>query len=170
MNWILKTLIHQKPLKYKFINTRIFTGPVSRQTKLIISSTWIFITQLYRGAPHPPPPRRHPTTPISFERQILIQQTIYRWKGNFMESMIQFRYWKILWLRDFMSNSREMTPKWLSEKISNLKYEQILYIILKYVIWDSVKINCFAKYLNFAKILAKTDFVKFLKVFIKSAN
>ena len=35
---------------------------------------------------------------------------------------------------------------------------------------DSVNINCFARYLNFVKIRAKTYFAKFLKVFIKSRN
>ena len=32
--------------------------------------------------------------PIIFERQILPQQTIYRWKGNLTVSTIHFKYWK----------------------------------------------------------------------------
>ena len=36
----------------------------------------------------PPPP------PTIFERQILPQQTIYRWKGNLIASRVHFKYWK----------------------------------------------------------------------------
>ena len=65
----------------------------------------------------PPPP------PIIFERQILSQQTIYRWKGNLTASRIHFKYWEnILILRlyeQFSRNDSAMASEWLSEKISN---------------------------------------------------
>ena len=55
------------------------------------------VNGLYRirgggGSGRPPPP----SPPIIFEveRQILPQQTTYRWKGNLTASMIYFRYWK----------------------------------------------------------------------------
>ena len=70
-----------------------------------------------------------------------------------------------------MSNFREITPQRLqngcSKKFQTLKYEHITYHF-KADSGDSVNINCFARYLNFAKIRAKADFAKFLKVFIKS--
>ena len=54
-----------------------------------------------QGAPPPPPP-------IIFEGLDWPQQTIYHWKGNLSETPIRFRYWKIFWFRDFMSNFRKM--------------------------------------------------------------
>ena len=63
-----------------------------------------------------------PPPPIIFERQILPQQTIYRWKGNLTASRIHFKYWEnILILRlyeQFLQNDFAMTPEWLSEKFS----------------------------------------------------
>ena len=49
------------------------------------------------------------------------------------------------------------------------KYEHIIYHF-KARDLEIPFINCFARYLNFAKMQAKTDFAKFLKVFIKSRN
>ena len=76
-----------------------------------------------RGAPPPPPP-------IIFERQILPQQTIYRWKRNLRASRIHFKYWKILRFRDFMSNFREMTQQLLQngcpKNLKLLQYEHII--------------------------------------------
>ena len=51
-----------------------------------------------------------------------------------------------------------------------LKYEHIIYHVKARDLEISFNVNCFAKYLNFAKIQAKSDFAKFLKVFIKSRN
>ena len=60
------------------------------------------ITQFCRtkgcgGAGCPPPP-------IIFERLKLPQQIIYCWKGNLSESPNHFKYRKVFWFRDFMSN------------------------------------------------------------------
>ena len=66
-----------------------------------------------------------------------------------------------------MSNFREMLHIGSRKNFKLLKYEHIKALGLDR---DSVNINCFAKYLNFSEILAKTDFAKFLKVFIKSRN
>ena len=42
-----------------------------------------------------------PPPPIIFERQILPQQTIYRWKGNLTTSRIHFKYWKNILISRF---------------------------------------------------------------------
>ena len=80
-----------------------------------------------------------PQKPIIFERQILPQQTIYRWKGNLMASSIHLKYWgNILISRlyeQFSRNNSEMGPEWLSEKILNFQNMTMLHIILKHVIW-----------------------------------
>ena len=60
------------------------------------------------GAPPPPPP-----PPTLFERQILPQQTIYRWKGNLTASRIHFKYWKNILISRFYEQFREMAPQWL---------------------------------------------------------
>ena len=87
-------------------------------------------TQFYRikgggGSGHPPPP-------IIFERQILPQQTIYRWKGNLIESRIHFKYWNNILIsrfyEQFSRNNTAMAPEWLFEKNSKLlKCEHIIY-------------------------------------------
>ena len=69
-----------------------------------------------------------------------------------------------------MSNFREMVPERLFEKISNFKIMNILYIILKYVVWRSRIYNYFREIFNFRENMSKTDFAEFLKVFIKSRN
>ena len=55
-------------------------------------SEWTLQNKRWRWLGAPPPP----SPPIIFEveRQILPQQTIYRWKENLTASMIYFRYWK----------------------------------------------------------------------------
>ena len=78
-------------------------------------------------APPPPPP-------IIFERQILPQQTIYRWKGNLTVSRIHFKYWKnILILRFYEQFSRNGSAMAVQKNFKLIKYE--IYIILKHVVW-----------------------------------
>ena len=127
------------------------------------------------GAPPPPP--------IIFERQILPQQNIYRWKGNLIASRIHFKDCKnILILRlyeQFSRNDSAMAPEWLSEKISNFKNMNILYIsswgfricnyfreIFKFRDFMNTLIN-FAKSV-FAHIFAK--FIYFAKQFISTES
>ena len=89
------------------------------------------------GAPSPSPPP--PPPPTIFEWQILPQQTIYRWKSNLTANRIHFKCWeKILISRfyeQFSQNGSAMAPERLFEKISNFKNTNILYIILKHVVW-----------------------------------
>ena len=70
-----------------------------------------------------------------------------------------------------MSNFREMAPEQLFEKISNFKNMNVLYIILKHVIWRFRIYNYFREifkfrdfmntYRNFAKSVFAHIFVKF---------
>ena len=46
----------------------------------------------------------------------------------------------------------------------------ILHIILKHVVWRFRICNYFRKIFKFGENMSKTDFAKFLKVFIKSRN
>ena len=63
-----------------------------------------------------------PPPPIIFERQILPQQTIHRWKGNLTASKINFKYWKNILIsrlcEEFSQNDSTMAPEWLSEEIA----------------------------------------------------
>ena len=112
-------------------------------------------TQFYRikggcGSGHPSTP-----SPIIFEQQILPQQTIYRWKGNLTASRIHFKYWKtiLIWrlYEQFSRNDSAMAPEWLSEKISNFKNMNILYIYvsLKHVTWRFRICNYFREIFKF---------------------
>ena len=118
------------------------------------------------GAGRPPPP-------------IIIVGRTYPNKLYIIRKGIYRRVWfildidKIFWFRDFMSNFCEMLRKGSRKNFKLLKYEHIIHNYTSFQrTWsgDSVDINCFAKYLNFAEIWAKTDFAKFLKAFIKSRN
>ena len=64
-----------------------------------------------------------PRSLIIFERQILPQQTIYRWKGNLTASRIHFKYWKNVLIsrfyEQFSRNDPAMAPEQLFKKISN---------------------------------------------------
>ena len=61
-----------------------------------------------------------------------------------------------------MSNFREMTPQWLSEKISNFLNMNILYIALKHIIWR------FRIYYYFREAVKFRDFMNTLRNFAKS--
>ena len=74
-----------------------------------------------------------------------------------------------------MSNFREMTPQRLPpvtvrKKFKLLKYEHNRYHIIKQVIWRFRKYKLFCEIYKICENTSKTDFAKFLKVFIKSGN
>ena len=69
-----------------------------------------------------------------------------------------------------MSNFREMAPEQLFEKTSNFKNLNMLYTILKHVVWRFRMYNYFGEIFKFRENMSKTYFTKFLKVFIKSRN
>ena len=61
-----------------------------------------------------------------------------------------------------MSNFREMAPERLFEKLSNFKNMNMLYIILKQVVWR------FRIYNYFREIFKFRDFMATLRNFVKS--
>ena len=101
--------------------------------------------------------------PIIFERQILPQHTIFRWKGDLTASMVPFKYWENIL---FMSNFREMTPQWLQysclKKIQTFKIWTKICIALKHVIWRFRICNYFHEIFKFC------DFMNTLRNFAKS--
>ena len=132
----------------------------------------LYITHICRikgcgGAGCPPPP-------IIFERLKLPQQIIYRRKENLSESPNHQKYWENIlvsrFYEQFSRNRRNLGHFRKFEKISNSQNMNILYIILKHVIWRSKYITCFAKYLNFAKIKAIMYFAKFVNASVKPRN
>ena len=86
-----------------------------------------------RGAPPPPPP------PRIFERLKLPQQIIYRRKENLSESPNHQKFWENIlvsrFYEQFSRNRRNLGHFRKFEKISNSQNMNILYIILKHVIW-----------------------------------
>ena len=113
--------------------------------------------------------------PIIFERLKLPQQIIYGRKENLSESPNHKKYWENIlvsrFYEQFSRNRRNLGHFRKFEKISNSQNMNILYIILKHVIWRfQIHIICFAKYLNFAKIKAIMYFAKFVNVFVKPRN
>ena len=85
-------------------------------------------TQFYRikgggGSGRPPP--------IIFERQILPQQTIYRWKGNLTASRDHFKYWKNILISRFYEQFSEMAPQCSGTAVQKnfklIKYEHIIH-------------------------------------------
>ena len=120
-----------------------------------------------RGGPPPPP--------IIFERLKLPQQIIYRRKENLSESPNHQKYWENIlvsrFYEQFSRNRRNLGHFRKFEKISNSQNMNILYIILKHVIWRFQIYNLFReKYLNFAKIKAIMYFAKFVNAFVKPRN
>ena len=57
-----------------------------------------------------------------------------------------------------MSNFHEMTPQWLSEKISNFSNMNILYTALKYVIWRFRTCNYFREMFKFRDFMNTKKF------------
>ena len=92
-----------------------------------------------RGAPPPPP--------IIFERLKLPQQIIYRRKENLSESPNHQKYWENIlvsrFYEQFSRNRRNLGHFRKFEKISNSQNMNILYIILKHVIWRFQIYNLF---------------------------
>ena len=80
-----------------------------------------------------------PPPPIIFERLKLPQQIIYRRKENLSESPNHKKYWENILLsrfyEQFSRNRRNLGHFRKFKKISNSQNTNILYIILKRVIW-----------------------------------
>ena len=109
--------------------------------------------------------------PIIFERLKLPQQIIYRRKENLSESPNHQKYWENIlvsrFYEQFSWNRRNLGHFRKFEKISNSWNTNVLYIILKRVIWRSQIYNLFRekfKFRGFTK--AFTNFAKYVIAFI----
>ena len=105
--------------------------------------------------------------PIIFERLKLPQQIIYRRKENLSESPNHKKYWENIlvsrFYEQFSRNRRNLGHFRKFEKISNSQNMNILYIILKRVIWRFQIYNLFRekfKFRGFTK--AFTNFAKYI--------
>ena len=108
------------------------------------------------GCPHPPPPPPTTTT-IIFERLKLLQQIIYRRKENLSESPNHQKYWENIlvsrFYEQFSRNRRNLGHFRKFEKISNSQNMNILYIILKHVIWRLQIYNLFREIFKFQSFI-----------------
>ena len=88
-----------------------------------------------------------PPPPIIFERLKLPQHIIYRQKEHLSESPNHLKYRKNILIsrfyEQFSRSSRNLGHFWKLEKISNSYNTNILYIMLKRVIWGCQIYNLF---------------------------
>ena len=116
-----------------------------------------------------------PPPPIIFERLKLPQQIIYRRKENLSESPNHQKYWENIlvsrFYEQFSRNRRNLGHFRKFEKISNSQNMNILYIILKHVIWRFQIYNLFRKIFKFREDKSnKMYFAKFVNAFVKPRN
>ena len=112
--------------------------------------------------------------PIIFERLKLPQQIIYRRKENLSESLNHQKYWgNILVSRfyeQFSRNRRNLGHFRKFKKISNSQNMNILYIILKHVIWRFQIYNLFREIFKFREDKSNNVFREICKCFRKTAK
>ena len=117
--------------------------------------------------PHPPPT-------INFERLKLHQQIIYRRKENLSESPNHQKYWENIlvsrFYEQFSRNRRNLGHFRKFEKISNSQNMNILYIILKHVIWRFQIYNLFREIFKFHEDKSNNVFREIRKCFRKTAK
>ena len=116
----------------------------------------------------PPPP------PIIFERLKLPKQIIYRRKENLSESPNHQKYWENIlasrFYEQFSRNRRNLGHFQNFEKISNSQNMNILYIILKHVIWRFQIYNLFREIFKFREDKSNNVFREIRKCFRKTAK
>ena len=116
----------------------------------------------------PPPP------PIIFERLKLPQQIVYRRKENLSESPNHQKYWENIlvsrFYEQFSRNRRNLGHFRKFEKISNSQNMNILYIILKHVIWRFQIYNLFREIFKFREDKSNNVFREIRKCFRKTAK
>ena len=112
--------------------------------------------------------------PIIFERLKLPQQIIYRRKENLSESPNCQTYWKNIlvsrFYEQFSRNRRNLGHFRKFEKVSNSQNINILYIILKHVIWRFQIYNLFRKIFKFREDKSNSVFREICKCFRKTAK
>ena len=112
--------------------------------------------------------------PIIFERLKLPQQIIYRRKENLSESPNHQKYWENILVSRFYEqlsrNRRNLGHFRKFEKISNSQNMNILYIILKHVIWRFQIYNLFREIFKFREDKSNNVFREIRKCFRKTAE
>ena len=118
--------------------------------------------------------RGGPPPPIIFERLTLPQQIIYRRKENLSESPNHQKYWENVlvsrFYEQFSRNRRNLGHFRKFEKISNSQNMNILYIILKHVIWRFQIYNWLCEIFKFREDKSNTVFHEIRKCFRKTAK
>ena len=140
---------------------------VFSQTPLQISKYTYLQNKRMRRCGVPPPP-------IIFERLKLPQQIIYRRKENLSESPNHQKYWENIlvsrFYEQFSRNRRNLGHFRKFEKISNSQNMNILYIILKHVIWRFQIYNLFREIFKFREDKSNNVFREIRKCFRKTAK
>ena len=112
--------------------------------------------------------------PTIFERLKLPQQIICRRKENLSESPNHQKYWENIFVsrfyKQFSRNRRNLGHFRKFEKISNSKNMNILYIILKHVIWRFQIYNLFREIFKFREDESNNVFREIRKCFRKTAK
>ena len=112
--------------------------------------------------------------PIIFERLKLPQQIIYHRKENLSESPNHQKYWENIlvsrFYEQFSRNRRNLGHFRKFEKISNSQNMNILYIILKHVIWRFQIYNLFREIFKFREDKSNNVFREIRKCFRKTAK
>ena len=115
-----------------------------------------------------------PPPPIIFERLKLPKQIIYRRKENLSESPNHQKYWENIlvsrFYEQFSRNRRNLGHFRKFEKISNSQNMNILYIILKHVIWRFQIYNLFREIFKFREDKSNNVFREIRKCFRKTAK
>ena len=112
--------------------------------------------------------------PIIFERLKLPQQIIYRRKENLSESPNHQKYWENIlvsrFYEQFWRNRRNLGHFRKFEKVSNSQNMNILYIILKHVIWRFQIYNLFREIFKFREDKSNNVCREIRKCFRKTAK
>ena len=154
-------------------NILLFYLPLEIKKFLIFSISTEIYTYLRNkrmrrcGVPPPPPP-------IIFERLKLPQQIIYRRKENLSESPNHQKYWENIlvsrFYEQFSRNRQNLGHFRKFKKISNSQNMNILYIILKHVIWRFQIYNLFREIFKFREDKSNNVFREIRKCFRKTAK
>ena len=133
---------------------------------VVITYTYLQNKRMRRCGVAPPP--------IIFERLKLPQQIIYRRKENLSESPNHQKYWENIlvsrFYEQFSRNRRNLGHFRKFEKISDSQNMNILYIILKHVIWRFQIYNLFREIFKFREDKSNNVFREIRKCFRKTAK
>ena len=138
--------------------------PIRFQNRCLLQYTYLQNKRMRRCGVAPPP--------IIFERLKLPQQIIYRRKENLSESPNHQKYWENIlvsrFYEQFSRNRRNLGHFRKFEKISNSQNMNILYIILKHVIWRFQIYDLFREIFKFREDKSNNVFREIRKCFRKT--